>query len=234
MTEQDDRDRAAAGPQGNTAACREIHETLPALDFAGNGGKGTAGRAFLKAPQNVFQLSRPHHDQSGRINAEVQQPGAMKPAGFLSGPDILDHQNRPGPYGQKPCKKREAKAAERPGIAAFGAGHLMQGPQFKSAVRQAVAGLKQPVESLQPQGAPGGEVIWSALSGRFSFETLSLRLAVRRTVFQKTVRPLRVGGGRRGRTKLRLKGEATLKIRNAATQLGKRCAMFGCGGHCAR
>lgn len=159
MTEQDDRDRAAAGPQGNTAACREIHETFPALDFAGNGGKGPAGRALFKAPQNVFQLSRPHHDQPGRINAEVQQSGAVKPAGFLSGPDILDHQNRPGPYGQKPCKKRKAEAAEGPGIAAFGADHLMQGTQFQSAARQVVAGLKQPIECLQPQGAPGGQIV---------------------------------------------------------------------------
>lgn len=105
----------------------------------------------------------------------------------------------------------------------------MQCPQFQAAPLLTAFRPEQAVEGVQAQEAPGIPAIGLRF-GRHGFPgpivCLHFSRSVRSAGRRKSVRPLRVGGGGRGRTKLRLKGEASLKIRDAATQLGKRCAMF--------
>lgn len=139
----------------------------------------------------------------------------MELSGLPGRSGILNDQDRAGALVQNLGQKGQGKTAEGSGIPALAAHHLVQGAE--------------PQADLCFPGGP--EQVLQCAQAERAAPRRFVRCA---SVGAKSVRPLRVGGGCRGRRGLRLKGEAALKIRNAATQFGKRCAMFGFGGHRAR
>lgn len=187
VPQQKDWGLTAFSAQGKAPGRRQIQKPVRALHLAKGRCQGGTACRFFQAPQKVFHPSGPNDDQPGRVDAVGKQTGAVELAGFTQGPRVLHNHNRSGPVLQKPCQKRKGKAAQSTGLPALSADHFVQGAMF-----QPLAGGKQVIQFRQPKGTAGCVV--------------HLRRLVRVPWpgALKNVRPLRIGGGCRGRSKLRL------------------------------